>query len=182
MHRAASLSALLGLAVALASSLVAAPAEAQAGPTRASVRQLLSGIEDVPTDADWRRVGDRALPLLIELYNDPREAPYVRLRAVGATAAFPVPAVRTFLRAVARAPEQSDLFVAEAVEALARGFGAAAVPDVAAFLGHEEPVVREAAARALARVGGDDARRALRERLRVEPLDYVRETLTRALR
>lgn len=142
---------------------------------------MLSGIEDTPTDADWQRVGERALPILIELYNDADEAPFVRMRAVGASAAFPRPATRTFLLAVARAEGQSDLFVREALLALARGFGRGAVNDVAPFLAHAEPVVREAAARALGRVGGPEAQRHLSARLSVERDDVVREALQRGL-
>ncbi len=167
------------LLVALAP--LAASAQPQA-PSRERVRAMLSGIEDVPTDAEWRRLGDGALPVLIALYDDPREAPYVRLRAVGAAGAFPREATRTFLLAVARADGQSDLFVREAVLALGRAFGARAVADVRGFLGHGEPVVREAAARTLGRIGGQEATQALRARLAVERDAVVRESIEAALR
>lgn len=161
--------------------LVPVGASAQA-PSRERVRAMLSGIEEVPTDADWRRLGDATLPVLIELYTDRSEAPYVRLRAVGATGAFPREATRTFLLAVANAEGQSDLFVREAVHALARAFGPRAVGDVRGFLGHPEPVVREAAARALGRIGGAEATQALRARLGVERDAVVRESIETALR
>ena len=165
-------------------SLLVAPAlgAAQAAPSPERVRAMLSGIEDTPTEADWQRLGDGALPVLIDLYNDHTAPGFVRLRAIGATAAFPRAATRTFLLAVANADGQSDLFVREAVNALARGFGQAASADVARFLGHEAPVVREAAARALGRVGGTDATRALRLRLGSERDVVVRESIQRALR
>jgi len=165
-------------------SLLLAPAlaSAQAAPSREQVRAMLSGIEDTPTETDWRRLGDGALPVLIDLYTDRTAPGFVRLRAVGATAAFPRAATRTFLLAVANAEGQSDLFVREAVNALARGFGQAASADVARFLGHRAPVVREAAARALGRMGGDGATRALRLRLGDESDVVVRESIQRALR
>lgn len=165
-------------------SLLVAPAlaAAQNAPTREQVRAMLSGIEDTPTEADWRRLGDGALPVLIDVYTDRTAPGFVRLRAVGATAAFPRAATRTFLLAVANAEGQSDLFVREAVNALARGFGQAASGDVAGFLGHEAPVVREAAARALGRIGGADATRALQQRLGDERDVVVRESIQRALR
>ncbi|HBQ12765.1 MAG: HEAT repeat domain-containing protein [Sandaracinaceae bacterium] len=166
----------------LTALLVAQTAAAQAAPSRDRVRQLLSGIEDVPSDADWQRLGDGALPVLIDLYADGDEAPYVRLRAVDAVAAFPRTATRTFLLAVAQAEGQSDLFVRQAVLALARGFGRAALSDLRPFLAHDEAVVREAAARALGGIGGDEATAALRARLEVERDRVVREALQGGLR
>lgn len=162
--------------------LVPALASAQAAPSRRQVRAMLSGIEHTPTEADWRRIGAGALPLLIDLYADRSEPAFVRLRAIGATAAFPGPATRTFLLAVARAEGQSDLFIREAVNALARAFGSRASADVAPFLEHDEPVVRDAAARALGRIGGRDATRALRARLHAERDAVVRASIQRALR
>ncbi len=151
-------------------------------PSRERVREMLSGIEDVPTADEWRRVGDGALPVLIELYADASEAPFVRLRAVGAVAAFPREATRTFLLAVASAPRQSDLFIREAVLALGRAFGQRAVTDIRPYLAHRESVVREAAARALGAIGGPDATRALQGRLASEPDLVVRESIEAALR
>ena len=142
---------------------------------------MLSGIEDVPSLEDWRRVGPDALPHLLALYNDVDEVPFVRLRAVGATAAFPQPAVRTFLTAVASAREQSDLFIAEAVNAMGRAFGGQALEDLVGYLGHPEPVVREAAARRLGAIGSPPATSALRSRLRLERRPHVRTTIQRAL-
>lgn len=162
--------------------LVPALASAQAAPSRERVREMLSGIEHTPSDADWRRLGDGALPVLMELSQADGEAPYVRLRAVGATGAFPRPAVRSFLLAVARADGQSDLMVREAVVTLARAFGPAAVEDLGPFLRHDEVVVREAVARALGRIGTRDAAAALRQRLPVERDAVVREAIEAALR
>lgn len=168
---------LLGLLLAPGAAFAQGPT-----PTRAQVRELLSGIEDVPTEADWRRIGDGVLRHLMDLANDTREPPFVRLRAVGATAAFPRPAVRTFLLAMGRAGGQSDLMIAEVVNALGRAFGDGALRELGDYLRHEEPVVREAAARQLGRLESERARAALRTQLRVERLPHVRTTIERALR
>lgn len=138
---------------------------------------MLSGIEDVPSEAHWRALGEGVVPILFELANDPSEPPYVRLRAVGATASFPSPATRAFLVAVTRVQGQTDLMIAEAVRALGRRFGPAALRDVTPLLAHREPLVREAAARALAGMRTPAARSALQERLRVERDLAVREAL-----
>ena len=182
--RTQALSRWVGLLLILFGAIALPPrsAAAQAPPSEAHVRELLSGIESVPTDADWRRLGDGALPVLIDLFNRPTEAPYVRLRALGATGAFPRPAVRTFLLAAARADNQSDLLIREAVVTLARAFGAASVSDIAPFLSHREVVVRDATARALGRIGGARALRVLRSRLALERDAGVRSSIEGALR
>jgi HEAT repeat protein len=168
-------------AVVAASAL--GPATVSANPpTKAQVRAMLSGFEDVPTAAHFRALGPGALPVLIALYDDAREPGYVRMRAVAATAHFPTPATRTFLRAVARAPRQNDLFVREAVVALGRAFGERAIGDVTPFLESRHVTVREAAARTLGRIGTPRALDALRRRSLVEPDVHVRDVLARELR
>ncbi|MFK7992253.1 MAG: HEAT repeat domain-containing protein [Sandaracinaceae bacterium] len=160
--------------------LAAAPASAQQAPSRDQVRALLTGFETVPDDATWQRMGDAALLHLVALYDDGSQPAYVRLRAVGAAGAFPVPASRTFLMAVAQTPRQSDLLVREAVRALGRGFGRRVEGELTSFLTHDSPLVREVAAQALGRshIGGD----ALRARLESERNAEVRAAIQTALR
>jgi hypothetical protein len=165
---------------ALAALLLPATASATP-PTKADLVQMLSGYEDTPGAEAWRALGAEALPVLIDLYDDAGEPPYVRLRAVHAVSFYPSPATRTFLLAVARAPRQGDLFVRQAVLSLVRAFGARSVPDAAPFLLHREPVVREAAAAGLGRVHTTSARDALRARLPVETDRVVQEAIERAL-
>lgn len=172
------------VAAALAAAalvLQAQPAAAEA-PSKDQVRQLLSGYESVPTADRWRALGSETLAVLVTLYNDTSQPPYVRLRAVGAAAHYPVPAARTFLLAVAKAPHQKDLFVREAVLALGRAFGAKSVDDITPFLERRETVVREAAARSLARIDAPAARAALRAHLPGERQRQVRQVIERALR
>ena len=172
----------VAVAIAIVLSVGIESAHAQTALTRAEVRSLLSGIEATPSAADWRRIGPRVLPHLIALYNEPREAPFVRLRAIDATGAFPTPATRTFLLAVVRARPQNDLFARRAVTTLARAFGSRAIPDLIEFLDHREPTVREAAVNALAVHGSDAERALLRHRLPRERSRIVQDALRRALR
>jgi HEAT repeat protein len=174
-------SLVVGAFVAVSISLVTPSAHATP-PSKAQVRQLLSGYEDVPGAETWRRLGPETLAVLVSLYDDPEEAPYVRLRAVSVVSHYPTPATRTFLLAVARAPRQSDLFVREAVLSLGAAFGPRAVDDIRPFLASRHVVVREGATLALSRVGTDAAREALRARLAVEPAPHVREAIARGLR
>ncbi len=140
---------------------------------------MLSGVEHVPSDEAWRRVGESALPILMELYGDRSQPIFLRLRALAATAAFVRIETCRFLLGAARERGQRDLLVREAVLALARAFGADARDDVASFLSHREPIVREAAAHALVRIGGSE--HALSARLAVETDRVVREVLERGL-
>jgi hypothetical protein len=137
----------------LAALLLVVPSIAFAQPpSRDTVRSMLMGYEQVPSAAQWQALGPETLGVLVSLYDDAAQPPFVRLRAVGAVAAFPTPAARTFLLAVARANGQGDLMIREAVLALGRAFGAAARIEIRTFLTHREPVVREAAATALQRI------------------------------
>ena len=172
------LGALVGFCIA-PSVAVAQPTSP--APRRARVRAMLSGYEWVPGAEQWRALGPGTAGMLIALYDDASEPPYVRLRAVAAVAHFPSAATRTFLGAVSRAPGQSDLFVREALLALATAFGDRARGDIAAFMADPRPVVRQGAAIGLGRVGTAAAREILRRRSLVEGDIAVRETLRRAL-
>ncbi len=138
---------------------------------------MLSSYEAGPSQIVWRALGPDTVGVLAELYNDADQPTYVRLRAVSAAAHFPIPATRTFLRAVAASPGQSDLFVRHAVLGLARAFGADALDDVGPYLTHRFPVVREAAIRACGEIGTDPAMGLLRQRMSRERDPVVLETL-----
>jgi HEAT repeat protein len=154
---------------------------ARSAPSKAHLRELLSGYETVPPASTWAALGPSALRGLAELYQDHSQPPYVRLRAVWAASHYETALCREFLLAVANAPGQNDLFVRQAVLALGRAFGARATEALVPFLSRPEPVVRVAAGRALARIGNPAARRALSERLRVESSPSVRASLEAAL-
>lgn len=158
-HTIRSLHWVLGLVLGLA---IATPTAFADPPSRTQVRQLLSGFETVPGADAWARLGPQTLGVLVALYADTSERPYVRLRAVSVAAFYPSPAARTFLLGVARAPRQGDLFVREAVLALGRAFGPRAVDDLRPFLTSPMPVVREATVAALTRIGTRPALDAVR--------------------
>jgi HEAT repeat protein len=171
---------LLLAVVTLATLLVSASAEATP-PSKAELSRLLSGYEDVPPASAFGAWGPETLSVLVDLYQDTDQPPFVRIRAVSAAAHYPTPAARTFLLAVARAPRQSDLFIREAVVSLGRAFGPRAVDDVRPFLRHREPVVREGAVIALNRIHTPEALSALRTRLPDEHADHVRERIREAV-
>lgn len=151
-------------------------------PSKERVRQLLSAIDQMPPATVWRALGPSTLGVLIELYDDPNEAPFVRMRTLVAARYYPVPAARTFLNAAASARGQSDLFVRQALLSLGRAFGERAIEDVRPYLSHADADVREGAVLSLSRINTDAARAALRDRLPRERSELVRSALQRALR
>lgn len=151
-------------------------------PSKERVRQLLSAIDRMPPATIWRALGPDTLGVLIELYDDENEAPFVRMRTLVAAAHYPVPASRTFLKAAAAARGQSDLFVRQAVISLGRAFGDRAIDDVRPYLTHADADVREGAVLSLSRMNTEAARSVLRQRLPRERSDVVRTALERALR
>ncbi len=151
-------------------------------PSKDRVRQLLSAIDQMPPQTVWRAMGSDTLGVLIELYNDTHEAPFVRMRTLVAAQYYPIPAARTFLNAAAAAPGQSDLFVRQALLSLGRAFGERAIDDVRPYLTHADADVREGAVLSLSRINTDAARAVLRNRLPRERSELVRTAMQRALR
>lgn len=171
------------LTACLATTLVMTVTVAHADPpSKDRVRQLLSAIDQMPPATVWRALGPGTLGVLIELYDDPSEAPYIRMRTLVAAQHYPVPAARTFLNAAASARGQSDLFVRQALISLGRAFGERAIDDVRPYLTHADADVREGAVLSLSRIGTEAARAALRDRLPRERNEIVRTALQRALR
>lgn len=175
----------LPLAVLLATGLLASPtlrtAQAQTAPDADHLAQLLSGFEDVPSDAQLRALGPDTVGTLAALYNDSSRPGFVRLRSVAAAGAFHTEASRTFLRAVLSRPGQSDLFIREGLLSLGRAFGDQAVAEIAPFLSRPETVVREAAVISLSRIHSARALQALRPRLTLESDPGVRRRLEASL-
>jgi len=173
--------ALAAVTVVIASTLVWSGVASADPPSKDQVRRMLSSFEGGPGAAEWRALGTDTVGVLVELYADGSEQPWVRLRAVRAVSHYPVAATRTFLLAVAETPRQSDLFVREALLGLGRAFGERAIDDIRPYLDDRRAVVREGAAMGLGLVATATAREALRRRLAVERSESVRRSIERAL-
>jgi|JI9StandDraft_2_1071091.scaffolds.fasta_scaffold215432_2 HEAT repeat protein len=147
------------------STLFLASSEAHAqAPSRATVREMLSGFEDAPGAEAWRALGEETVPVLVALFDDASEAQPVRLRAVWAARFYATEGSRAFLSRVMANRSEGGIVVRTALESLAAAFGASAVPQLAPLLAHSDVAVREGAIRALGRVGGREARAALEAR------------------
>jgi len=164
-------------AVALLLAVLApCPALAQ---DAAAVRTMLSGVEDAPSAAEWEALGPGVIAVLVELHDERRELPIVRLRAVWAARFFPSAESRGFLERVVRT--EGGLVRRTAAESLAAAFGASAVPSLAPLLSDADPAVREGVIRALGRLGGAAASAALRSHRAAEADADLRALVERTL-
>lgn len=163
--------------------LWAGAARAQSAPTPADhLAQLLSGYEDMPSDAQLRAMGPETVATLAALYNDSSRPGYVRLRTIAAAGAFHTEAARTFLRAVLTLPGQSDLYIRQGLLSLGRAFGDEAIEEIRPYLTRPEVLVREGAVISLSRIGSTRALDALRARVALEGDVNVRERIEASLR
>ncbi|WP_240360529.1 HEAT repeat domain-containing protein [Pyxidicoccus caerfyrddinensis] len=148
---------------------------------RARVLALLDASQEGAREEAWRRLGPDAVPVLTALAVD-RATPIAR-RALALTSLAVVdPAggagsIREVLED-ARAP--ADVRASAAV-ALGRCLGLDAIPPLLNRLQDREDRVREAVAVTLGRLGGQQVRQALEDRLPLEEQPLVREALQRGL-
>ena len=165
-------------------SLEAPPSPSAPGSNpelRARVVELLDASQGMPREETWRQLGPDVVPVLTSLARD-REAPTSRRAMALTSLALVDPAggadsIREVLED-ARAPAAVR---ASAAPALGRSLGPEAVPTLLSRLQDREDRVREAVAVALGRLGGQQVRQALEDRLPLEERPLVREALQRGL-
>ncbi len=149
---------------------------------QAQVLALLEAPRNASTpEAEWRRLGPAAVPVLSGLVLNPSEPPARRTRAVSSLALVDPTGAAVPLRTVledAKAPAEVR---ASAAGALGLCLGLDAIPTLISRLQDRESEVREAVAVALGRLGGKEARQALEDRLPMEERAPVREALQRGL-
>ncbi|QSQ27301.1 HEAT repeat domain-containing protein [Pyxidicoccus parkwayensis] len=148
---------------------------------RARVLELLDASQGTPREEAWRQLGPEAAPVLAALAVD-QEAPAARRAMAVTSLALVDPAggagsIREVLED-SRAPADVR---ASAATALGRSLGLEAVPTLLSRLQDREDRVREAVAVALGRLGGQQVRQALEDRLPLEERPLVREALQRGL-
>jgi hypothetical protein len=124
-------------------------------------------------------------PALLRAARDPSLDLYRRERAVSFLEYYPSPETLTFLASLAAAEGAPMPLRRSAIYTLAFTYGRTR-PEVAtdrlsSWLGHAAPGLREAAARALAWMGGPIERRLLRQALAREQDGYLRQVLEKRL-
>ncbi len=148
---------------------------------QAQVDALLSGYERVPTDEEWKRLGPEALPALEKIYRDASALPSKRSRAVSGMAQVDNPRANEVLKEIVLDPKSEQHLRATAMLALGYRGGPEAIAALEPMLAHDEPALREGAARALAKVGTPQAKQPLEERLDRETDPVVREAIQQSL-
>ncbi len=160
----------------------ASGASAPGRDVQAQVLALLDATRTGPPPAEaWKRLGPSAIPVLSALVADPNTPAARRTLAVSSLALVAPPSGAAPIREVledAKAPAEVR---ASAAGALGRCMGLEAIPTLIARLKDPEFQVREAVAVALGRLGGQEARQALEDRLPIEERALVREALQRGL-
>jgi HEAT repeat protein len=128
----------------------------------------------------WQRLGPGAVAPLEQIARG--KAPRRRadaIRSLGAMEGIPEAAVT--LRKLAGDPRAADEDRCRAAFALAQQAGPAAVADLEPLLQDSSESLRVGAARGLGQAGGDDAKKALEDRLEQEETPVVREAIQRTL-
>ncbi|WP_338866880.1 HEAT repeat domain-containing protein [Myxococcus stipitatus] len=152
------------------------------GDLRTQVLALLDASSQGPIrEEQWQRLGAQALPVLNALVMDNSVGPSRRSRAIASLALVdPTQGARSIQEVLDDTRAPADVR-ASAAQALAQCMGVEAIGILAPRLSDHEDPVREAVALTLGRLGGQQARQVLEERLPVEERPLVREALQRGL-
>ncbi|NVJ22722.1 MULTISPECIES: HEAT repeat domain-containing protein [Myxococcus] len=162
------------------SSTPSAPAPVPPVDLREQVLTLLDASQGPLREEQWRRLGPQAVPVLRSLVVDGAVPASRRERAMASLALLD-PQGAPAIQGVLEDPRAPADVRASAAGALARCLGTEAIRPLAARLVDREDPVREAVALALGRLGGQQARQALEERIPLEERPLVREALQRGL-
>ncbi|WP_342381463.1 HEAT repeat domain-containing protein [Myxococcus stipitatus] len=160
---------------------MAAPLPSTPGDLRAQVLALLDAAQGPIREEQWRRLGTQAVPILTAVATDNAGAPSRRSRALASLALVdPTQGAHSIQEVLDDTHAPADVRVS-AAQALAQCMGVEAIGLLAPRLADREDPVREAVALTLGRLGGQQARQVLEERLPVEERPLVREALQRGL-
>src|SRR5215217_112436 len=163
------------------SAVPSAPVPAAPGDLREQVLTLLDAAQGPLREEQWRQLGPQAVPVLRSLVVDGPAPSSRRERAMASLALIDPPQGAPSIQEVLEDPRAPAEVRASAAGALARCLGTEAIRPLSARLVDREDPVREAVALALGRLGGQQARQALEERLPLEERPLVREALQRGL-
>lgn len=148
---------------------------------RPKVEALLSGYEFEPRKDDWERLGPGALDVLVAIANDEKALPSRRQRAIASMNHFDDASVSVKLASFADSTTLEPRLRATAAQVLLQRDGEKALPKVAPLLSSPDPLIRENAAKSIAKVGTPNARKTLESRLEKEQDAAVREAIQQGL-
>ena len=146
-----------------------------------AVATLLSGYEHVPTTADWQRIGPpEAVAQRLTALASSGDHAFERSRALSSLGHFRLPAVASFLKAQAYDVALDVRWRGKALIAWAFQGKEAVAPQVASFLTHKNPRLREDAVRGLRNLAAKSVAAVLTARAQTEPVPHIRDALRQA--
>lgn len=173
---------LIGMTLALA---LAAP-NAMAAPSEKVTQQvhtLLSAPEDVPSAAEWQKLGTDAAEVLRTIALDEKTLVVKRGRAAVALQYFKSDASQQTLVTLVQNDKAFWLLRGKAARSLVVSYGDAALTHVQPLLAHDSKRLREEAIKAVGLVASEQSRAVLTARLPQEKSDHlkglIRDTLSR---
>lgn len=170
MTRLISLLALLALTVG-------GTANAASPKLTQEVKELLSGIEFVPSHSDWKRLGPAAAEVLRDIAKSPRTLATTRGRAISALVHFSGAESYDTLTAVLKSSKAPKVLKRKAIHVLALGYGNRPVKLLKPFLSHKSRLLRGAAIKAFGTINSKKTIGLLRGRLKVEKSKYLRNVI-----
>lgn len=148
---------------------------------RGRVLDLLSGIEEPATAADFAALGADVGIELQAIARDTDVLPTQRGNALVALGHYPSDDARSLLSGVLRDNSANKLLRRKACSGLALGFGDAAVPELVAVFAENDTMMSTAAVQALGALGTPAAKLALEEQLSAEKNASVRTALSSSI-
>ncbi|MGE3152127.1 MAG: HEAT repeat domain-containing protein [Nitrospiraceae bacterium] len=154
---------------------------AQAEPdTRAALRALLSAEEVTVTPKALSDMGSGVPPLLMEVAQNAEEDPLLRSRALSLLRYYPDdPRVAAFLEGMVRQKSLNPVLLRSALHSHGTVSGQKAVSALAPYLSSDDPLIREAAGRALAATKDQGAMAMVRQAAEREDDPSVKKTFRR---
>ena len=149
-------------------------ASAEDKSQKEKVLDLLTGYEFTADKQDWDAIGQGARDILMEVYLDTEQKKIVRARAIMALRYFSDEAVKQFLLGILYKEDQDEKFLRKGLYSLSSGFGKEVLKDLAIFLSHDNPDVREAAARSVGKIATKKSLNHLKKRLKAEKNEMVK--------
>jgi hypothetical protein len=152
--------------------------------TLSRVVLLLSGYEYFPSSEDLLAVTDDPVPYLLAIAYDVEGEylPFHRHRAVAALAYYPSDFTHAHLVYLLESPDTPELTRHHVINALAMGWGEAALADLEPFLFDDDLQLRLTAVHALGTISTEASLQLLENVAEIERSEIVRERIQRMLR
>jgi HEAT repeat protein len=160
---------------------VATPPAAVQTQALAAVNQILQSFETIPSEAEWKKLGPNAAPVLRQIALDKTTVVTRRKNAIMGLVYFGDDKTKSLLKGLVANEAESYRIRGRAALSLALVAGADAVTDLTPLLAAPKHRLREATIKALARIDSDAVIAPLKARLSVEPKAYLKESITKII-